>query len=763
MATVIPDSQDPIGDMVSTPKNNHEDEEMQDEDLLDEHGVPEEPAKAARYAEVGRAGRAHIVKDQPRDAESPHRIVLSFSTKLLDDLRPASFLHHTFFGGIPAELQPAAANYTISWTLNSPLKPLVLNAREHIEQPIDLGVLSYTLPHKLCPCHKYPDSFKLDFDGLAKHVCTRDLGIIGHPDLESLLSKGLNHIPEVEDNLQLAIEQLESAAEQYAQRLLDIGLQVQDPEGFIANARARAQPWAMACIADKGITYGDRDNEIKSSMRSRLSSLKKEFWLTEVDKAPNNLTVVCPALAQHIILTRLEGADFEPCDHTPSDVWALLRNQLATISPELKDYVQEGSLPIMRITFKSHKEPVAWRYITNASGTGLSGLNSLTHAIATELDRYVADYLDTVMRNIQAVYGIPACANVVINNAQHMVLNLPDKIHRAYTADITRCFENIPIDPATESGLPHMVDWFVDTAFDHFACSLPRNRSPYLSVPKPGTKGKVYLVRETRDSADRIYLTREQAKGLINLAVQSAYVTAGGRIYRQTKGIPMGADYSPLLCNRYLTYWEHKAMRRQLALITDLHTLRKVLKEWEYFFRLMDDVSLLNAPNLSAWIKSPCGTGDNSKHTWVYPDCLLVDTTADINASALCGGSATFHYLDLSFKVKSDATYTHTIYLPEVKLPFKPIKYISPYSNRPSTLVYNTPLSQLYRALYLNSEPSLLRKSLQRMVTDLKERGYSYTRVKQTFIKWVNATLPLPASPINADTCLSTFYLVLHR
>ena len=52
---------------------------------------------------------------------------------------------------------------------------------------------------------------------MAKHVCTRDLGIIGHPDLESLLSKGLNHIPEVEDNLPLAIEQLESAAEQYAQ------------------------------------------------------------------------------------------------------------------------------------------------------------------------------------------------------------------------------------------------------------------------------------------------------------------------------------------------------------------------------------------------------------------------------------------------------------------------------------------------------------------------------------------------------------------
>jgi hypothetical protein len=66
-----------------------------------------------------------------------------------------------------------------------------------------------------------------------------------------------------------------------------------------------------------------------------------------------------------------------------------------------------------------------------------------------------------------------ACSNVVINNAQHMVLNLPRHISLAYAADITKCFEAIPIAPDHPEGIPKALEWLVSTAFTH----LPVHRA----------------------------------------------------------------------------------------------------------------------------------------------------------------------------------------------------------------------------------------------------------------------------------------------
>lgn len=210
----------------------------------------------------------------------------------------------------------------------------------------------------------------------------------------------------------------------------------------------------------------------------------------------------------------------------------------------------------------------------------------------------------------------------------------------------------------------------------------------------------------------------------------------------------MGADYSPLLCNIYLTFWEYKALIRQLRLINQVTQRAQILMEWRYFFRMMDDVCLLNAPTLSRWISQPHQPGDDSSHQWVYPTCLSVETTADLTSSSLTQPD-TFHYLDLLFTIHPDCTYTFTIYLPESKLPFKPIKYISPWSNRPSNLVYNTTIGQLYRLIYLNSTKTLFLQSASHMYRELLSRGYSVHKLKRCLMTWLYANQGhLPNTPL---------------
>jgi hypothetical protein len=60
----------------------------------------------------------------------------------------------------------------------------------------------------------------------------------------------------------------------------------------------------------------------------------------------------------------------------------------------------------------------------------------------------------------------------------------------------------------------------------------------------------------------------------------------------------VGPDYSPLLCNIYLTSWEYKALHQATQAHHAGHTEIQTVKEWSYFFRMMDDVCLLNAPTL---------------------------------------------------------------------------------------------------------------------------------------------------------------------
>lgn len=218
---------------------------------------------------------------------------------------------------------------------------------------------------------------------------------------------------------------------------------------------------------------------------------------------------------------------------------------LAKVHPALARYSHEGPLPLMRITLKSHKNPMGFRFITNASNSLLSGINALTYDICSTLSTLVYEYLDTVGTNLQTYTGIGACSNVVFTNAQHMSLNLPARITTAYAADITKCFEAIPIGMDDPEGIPLVLDWMVATAFGQYAATH-HCHNPVLSISAEPGAGRSATVRVAMASNSRIYLSKTQALGILNLAVQSAFVTAGGLIYRQTKGIPMGADYSPL-------------------------------------------------------------------------------------------------------------------------------------------------------------------------------------------------------------------------
>jgi hypothetical protein len=697
-----------------------------------------------RVTKVGPSGRVTVVRQQQQQ-QQPTRIILDFVSTMLQHLNPRWLLRDMLLD--PDHIDPALEelinNTQITWRLQQPLKTMVINARQHLRPAATQQQLSSTMVAGQCPCSAYAQHYKtVDHEG-TPHVCTRDLSIIAHEPLRTLLAKGLNHIPTAPAAAEDVVDTLSQAVVQFGTHAERAGLPpLPDWVYSPCHVRQRVEHWMAA---NKPPAHLMPAVELTPDLHSELARLKSTFWLCEVDKAAADLCVVCPFYATHLILQRLEGPDFVRVPLTQPEVVTSMREQLAQIDPGLTMLVDaEAPLPIMRTTFKSHKLPPSWRYLTAGSGAMLTPLNSTVQQVCTALFQAAEQAL---CQPIDA--GLPSPC-IMVNNAQHMTLNLPNRIWSFMTADITKCFEAIPIDRAAADGLPTVLAWLVGLAFEQYkdahGCADPR-----LSVSlSPGRPGANFVTRPGRATAMRAYLTSEQTLELLCLAVASGYVEACGQVFRQTKGIPMGADYSPLLCNVYLLYWEIAAMKRHANLIQPPVYRALVLEQWRYVYRLIDDVCWLNGTDLAAWVLAPRHTGSPTHYTWVYPECLQVEVTAVHGPADWVSGQpfVRFDWLDLLVRVRPDGTYNHTVYLPHVKLPFQPIRSIAAVSLRPQRVGYNTVIGSLYRGLYLCSTKRDFREYMVHVIVGMEQRGFCYKRLVRMCIEWIQSNslprLPMP-------------------
>lgn len=210
----------------------------------------------------------------------------------------------------------------------------------------------------------------------------------------------------------------------------------------------------------------------------------------------------------------------------------------------------------------------------------------------------------------QGLVGVATQTCIVVPNAQHVAINLPDLIHTDICADITKCFENIPIDHDQADSLPAALRWAVRKANSHTA--EQRGKPQVLAVRN--SNENTYSVRWQHQPADGrkihpsgnvFYLAAEDVIALLQIVITNAYATAAGLIFRQSRGIPLGADNCPKKCNLYFMMYESNAVMRMSRLAPTNAVRRQLCTEWLYCFRLMDNMRFVNAPTLAGYLKQP--------------------------------------------------------------------------------------------------------------------------------------------------------------
>jgi hypothetical protein len=736
------------------------------EELLDyEEDDQQQQAQNDRARiQVSPLGRLVLVEQQQETR--PISITAHYVSRLIEQAHPSKMLKDVIITHLQQEIRDALPEHQLAWSYNPQLKPQVLNARAVMTAASSVAELTDRLQQYTCMCHSFPLRFRIPLQDKALqqhcpgvlgtfHVRTTDLQIVTHKPLRDMLAKGLNHIPVATATQQDITEVNLSVAQQFLTRVVQptaVRLGILIEEKAWDNVQRSVCAWTSYHLKQQ--QQFESFDEFSPHCKQELQELQQQLYICEVDKAASSCCFMCPQYAQLMVLLRLQNSeDFEQVAQQPQQIATHLQQQLQTIATPFPQLINTHELPIMRTAFKAHKDD--YRFLTNASGSMLTSLNELAQQVTSCVKEGVEGSLALLNSSISSFVGAETQTCLVVNNAQEVALNMPPTISHDTCADITKCYEAIPTAKDHQDGLPAAMNWGVQTAFDHKAAEMGGSVVIKVELTRAGIKAswqKAPRSSSSNNSSSIARLTAEQVTELLDLVVSNAYVTAGGLVYRQTKGIPMGANYSPDACNLYFMKYEAAAVKRMCRLAADNETRQRLCREYKYFFRMMDDIRLINAPTLAGYVKHPDRPGDKNVIGWIYPPCVGIDMTHDVTPSA---ETQSTQYLDMLTHIKADGSYTVEVYDKQKKLPFEPAKYIALDSNRLVANSYKLVIGQASRIVAICSTAQAAAKHVGYVMVDMQHRGFSHPRLRRTLEKWAAFNNTIPGKCFTMDDVLA--------
>ena len=279
------------------------------------------------------------------------------------------------------------------------------------------------------------------------HVRLVDINLIQHRELRKALAMGLNHIPLKLTYLAVTIATIMDAFLQLIQILkLDmLGLPVDEASEWV-RAASLAQLKNAAKTNRSGFWHSGLDLLPQNAVQNEFKWILANLYCSGLDKASNNVCFICIKHIRLMALERLSCDDFKPCKDgntwsLPTHITDQLVQEITEIVPQLQ--ISSISLPYLMATYKLHKGKYRW--LTNAFQTVFSNLaHMLTLATMAVLEQ-VKDWAKSTMVGYKSFLQCSTSIFWLVNSSIEVALNLPEKIDDVFVADITRCYEAIPL------------------------------------------------------------------------------------------------------------------------------------------------------------------------------------------------------------------------------------------------------------------------------------------------------------------------------
>jgi len=196
-------------------------------------------------------------------------------------------------------------------------------------------------------------------------------------------------------------------------------------------------------------------------------------------------------------------------------------------------------------------------------------------------------------------------------------------------------------------------------------------------------------------------------KKAIHFLLHNTFVSFGGIVLRQVRGIPMGGNSSSQFADLSLAKSEFNYMK---SLLTDKKIgLAKLLSNNA---RYVDDVSIFNYLNFANLISN------------IYPVDLVMERSGDNNKLV--------NYLDIQINISQSSISTE-LYHKVNDFNFPVVMYTFPHGNMPEDIGYNVFYGQLLRYSIICSHILSFIASSNRLYITLIDRSYNHWKLVLKF------------------------------
>lgn len=606
---------------------------------------------------------------------SPYFMVIEFVNKIVESVNIRKILNNEDVKN-KLSISDSLRIPNISMKYSKTIRSSITNYKETVHSNINPNDL-------VCDCSN--SSFK---DKDHNHIITGDLNIIDNAELQNLLKKGLNYREQQPLSKRKTLNAFLKAINMYIDTVSN---KLQKSLSFFSEWKTAIMDKIKHKLKNTKI-HGFNNVLSKPHIQEYLKTLQEKFVFVPVDKASNNVSIICKKFYLEILSNEIQNTTtFSQYNSTEEEIIASHESVIEReFDIEIKD--ENRSLPYLYWLPKFHKEIVGSRFIT-------AGTNCTTKTLSVNIGR-----------------ALQRC--MVIIRQKNEYDNFFKEINHYFVIDKTQTVSDFLLNDNFYRKKRNVSSYDFQTLYTHIPHHQLKNNVKKLVERAFNTKGKTFVCVTKRSAffSDKSHsnmccFSCCSLISALSYLIDNSFINFKGHIYRQVIGIPMGTNSAPHMANIYLAEYEYEYIDKMVS-----NSKFKELKLLKDIFRFQDDLLVLN---------------DNEYFDTIYRDIYPVEMVLKkTNVSP-----QKVNFLDITVSVYQ-GKFRFNCYDKRDDFQFDVISFPFMCGNLPLVQTHGLFVSQLVRYCSTNSNFDAFLKCANKLYMKLVSQGFQPMRLQKNFDKF---------------------------
>ena len=629
----------------------------------------------------------------PNKKKAPkHILPIFFDNKGLEHIKLSSILHlDEVIQKLPSALQQDEVP-SVVYSLSNTIRNKIFNYKDTVNSidTNDLGTFGTGITD--CDCHN--SQFVDEHHG---HIVTGDLRIISNPKLRQLISKGPNYREPKTINWKKCREVIADGISTCSDNMISSHkhLSSENMTAWISTVMEKVD--AKIALLKRKLNPQKTNPILKQpDVITYLEELHQKFVLVPIDKAANNVAIICKKHYVDVILKEVGFSasvteTYKPASKSKDEIIDDGITYSKKLGLESND--KNTELPVMYWTPKMHKNPSGCRFIIASKTCSTKPISKSVSSAFKLIYKQVETY------HANAKFFANYNKFWVLQNSDPVIsilkrINCKKRAKSIATYDFSTLYTKLPHDKLITQ-LFKVID-LVYKGGDKTYIRVTENGSAFWAKKK---------------SHNGVSFSKAGLKAAVSFLVENCYFTVGNLVFQQAIGIPMGIDPAPFWANLFLYTYEEQYITNTIpsdpAKARHFHSTK----------RFIDDLIAIN---------------DGGEFGKVFKDIYPEELDLKIEHS---GEHADFLQLDITI---TNDIFVYKLYDKRDAFPFHIVRMPHKCSNIPQSIFYSALVGEFLRIARSTLRHADFVPKARELIARMRKQGAD-TRASQRFLRKIIA------------------------